>query len=68
MNDSLVKRIETCIDRWNDLTVVRRHELSGKVTQVSLGLGELSKLHRALMAGTVELEAALDRAEVKVEP
>jgi len=64
MSETLTKRIEHCIDRWNMLPREQRHELSGKVTQVSLGLGELGKLHRALTSGVDELEQRLNRAEV----
>lgn len=63
VNETLVKRIETCIDRWNQLPRDQRHALSRAVVQASLGLGELGKLHRSLVSLTEELEGKLDRAE-----
>ncbi len=68
MNETLVKRIEGLVDRWNHLPRQSRHELSGRVTGVSLGLGEIVKLHRELVKGAEELEEKIDRAEAAAEP
>ncbi|HEY6547625.1 MAG TPA: hypothetical protein VI589_06955 [Vicinamibacteria bacterium] len=60
---SLTTRIETCIDRWNLLPREPRHEVSGQVTRVSLGLGELVKLRKALESEVEALEKRLDKLE-----
>jgi hypothetical protein len=66
MSETLTKRIEACLDRWNMLPIVQRHALSGKATAASLGLGDLVRLHRELSANVADLEQKLDRAEVTV--
>lgn len=68
MNETLSRRIETCLDRWNKLPRQQRHELSGIVTSTSLGLGELGKLTRELGVRVAELEDKLRSAEENVEP
>lgn len=60
---TLTMRIETCIDRWNALPVMRRHQLADVVTSASLGLGELARQHQALIGSVTELERLLDAEE-----
>lgn len=64
----LTRRVETLIDRWNELPREKRHELSGSVTEVSLSLAEFLRLGKALMAAIVSLEQRMDRAETSVPP
>jgi len=66
MSETLTKRVEHVLDRWNALPRQQRHELSGAVTAASLGLGELAMLHRTLTADVDVLERRLDRAETIV--
>lgn len=66
MRETLTRRIEHAIDRWNTLPREQRHDISNKVTAASLGLGELGRLHRELAANIDELEGILGRAETVV--
>lgn len=63
MSDTLTARIERCIDKWNALPRQPRAELSSAVTSVSLGLGELAKMHRTLGSAVDELEEKIATAE-----
>jgi len=56
-------RIETCIDRWNALRLHPRHELEGRITSTSIGLGELARQHQALIGSVTALERLLDAEE-----
>lgn len=65
---TLTMRVETILDRWNNLPLQKRHALSPRVTAASLCLGELMHQAKELEALVESLEQDCDEAEKSVVP
>lgn len=62
-NPTLTQRVSDALDRWNKLNYRHRHELSWNATEMSLQLGEIERLYKALNQVTTDFEKKLEAAE-----
>lgn len=60
---TLTQRVSDALDRWNRLNYRHRHELSWNATEMSLKLGELESVYKAVGQLTSDFEKKLDQAE-----
>lgn len=63
MTETLTRRIEVVIDRWNQLPRQWRGRLTNDVTKASMGLAALVKQHKELLEAVANLERAVENAE-----